>query len=133
MTAKFVLQDAFSADGACSSARIGTLPIEPKNTADVTAVRRQKRTSMLKKFAIALIAAGLIAAPALANSSPSQTSAAAQTRSVAPKVASVKTVKQTKRVAHVRRHYRKHVAKVHVNRHAKHARHQVKSSVRKAG
>lgn len=88
---------------------------------------------MLRKFAIALVAAGLITAPALAQSSASQGSPAVQTRSAAATPSAVKATKQTKRVVHVKRHHRKHVARVHVKRHAKHARHQVRPSVKKAG
>ncbi len=93
---------------------------------------------MLKKFAIALVAAGLIAAPALAQTTNPQAAPAAKS-ATAPQAQST-TAKATdvnavKRIRHVTRHHRgKHIAKTHVTRHAhhKHARHQVKPP-KKAG
>jgi hypothetical protein len=78
---------------------------------------------MLKKIAIALVAAGLIAAPALAQTSYMQaapaakSAAASQARSATAKAAHGKQVKS---VRYVKRHHRgKHIARVHVKRHAK--------------
>ncbi len=103
----------------------------------------KKRTSMLEKFAIALVAAGLIAAPALAQAPATQTAPAAKSVTAPqaqPRTGEAADAKQVKRVRHATRHHRgKHIAKVHVKRHAKrivhhrHARHYVKPAIKKAG
>lgn len=82
-----------------------------------SAPRNKRESAMLKKFAAALVATGLIAGPAFAQSTgnPSVTPISPAATQAAPSVAAKPTVKPAaktaKTVKHSARHVRKHAAR----------------------
>jgi hypothetical protein len=120
------LQSGFSAAGAFSRPRIGIGPVyRSQRASDHRAREPEKDTSMLRKFAIALLAASVLTAPVLAQGptntatppAKTGTAAPAATPAAAPKVVAAKPTLKTAKVKATKRYARHHV------RHVKHVRH----------
>jgi hypothetical protein len=91
--------------------------------------RNKKESTMMRKFAAALIATALVAGPALAQSTgnPTAAPAAPAVSQGAPAAAAKPAVKTAKTVKHSR-HLRKHAAR-HIKKHAAvHQAHRTKAS-----
>jgi hypothetical protein len=126
------LQSGFSAASAFWRPRIGIGPVHRSQRAsDHRAREPEKETSMLRKFAIALLAASVLTAPVLAQGptntatppAKTGTAAPAATPAAAPKVVAAKPTLKTAKVKTSKRFARHHVRHVKHFVHVKNVKH----------